>query len=82
MDLTSLITLANTVIGGGPSAIIFILLIIIFALVWDRNRLVKEIDKKDDRINKIVDDYTRGNLTLASALDSLKSVLYEIKSKF
>lgn len=82
MDLTSIVTLASTIIGGGPHAIIVILILIIIALLFDRSRLVKEVENKDTRLTKIIDDYYEGNLTLAGALDSLKTVLYEIKAKF
>ena len=67
---------------GGPSAILAILVLIIVVLIFDRRRLLSEITKKDEKIDKIVDDYYKGNLTLSEALNSLKSVLYEIKGKF
>jgi hypothetical protein len=73
--------LIGALLGGGPQAIIAILLLFITVLILDRRRLVKEIEKKDDRIDKIVDDYHKGNLTLSETLGSLKIVLYEIKSR-
>lgn len=68
-------------LGGGPSAIIAVLLIIIIFLVLERRRLLKEIEKKDDKIDKIIDDYYKGNMTISEAFNSLKMVLFEIKSK-
>ena len=73
--------LIAAVLGGGPQAVIAILLLIIAVLFLERRRLVKEIEKKDDKIERIVDDYYKGNLTLSEALNSLRIVLFEIKSK-
>lgn len=86
MDLGSLITaimaspLLAAILSGGP-AIMSILLLIIAALLWDRSRLIKVIEKKDEKIDRIVDDYYKGNITLTEALNSLRTVLYEIKTK-
>ena len=66
-------------LGGGPQAVIAILMLIIVVLVLDRKRLVKEIEKKDEKLEKIVDDYYKGNLTLTEALNSMKLLLYELK---
>lgn len=73
--------LISALLGGGPQAIIAILLIFIGLLVLERRRLLNDIQRKDDKIEKIVDDYYKGNLTLSEALNSLKIVLFEIKSK-
>jgi hypothetical protein len=82
LALESLIEkLVGALLGGGPQAIIAILLLVITWLVVERRRLIKEIERKDDRIDKIVDDYHKGNMSLAEALNSLKLVLYEVKSK-
>lgn len=67
--------------NGGPEAIIAVLLIVIILLILERKRLISEITKKDEKIDKIIDDYYKGNMTLSEALNSLKLVLYEIKSK-
>ena len=58
-----------------------VLSLVIGMLILDRKRLTNEISKKDERLNKIVDEYYKGNITLAEALNSLKLVLYEIKLK-
>ncbi len=68
-------------LGGGPTAIIAVLIIAIFALAMERKRLLKEIEKKDDKIDKIIDDYYKGNMTISEAFNSLKLVLFEIKGK-
>lgn len=68
-------------IEGGPQAVIAVLVIVIVGLFFERRRLLKEIEKKDDKIDKIIDDYYRGNMTISEAFNSLKMVLFEIKSK-
>ena len=73
--------LLDTLLAGGPAAIVAILVFMIIALLWERHRLLGEITKKDEKIEKIIDDYYKGNMTLSEALISLKLVLYEIKSK-
>ena len=55
--------------------------VIIMFLLNERKTLVAENKKKEEKIDKIVDDYYRGNLTLTEALNSLKLVLFEIKGK-
>ncbi len=55
--------------------------VIILFLLNERKALVAENKKKEEKIDKIVDDYYRGNLTLTEALNSLKLVLFEIKGK-
>jgi hypothetical protein len=67
--------------GGGPQAISAFLLLVVGLLFLERRRLLNEITKKDDKIDKIIDDYYKGNMTLTEALNSLKMVLYEIKGK-
>jgi hypothetical protein len=73
--------LISSLLGGGPQAIIAIMLLIIILLWVDRSRLINEVKKKDEKIEKIVSDYYKGNLTLSEALNSLKMVLFELKSR-
>lgn len=67
--------------GNGAQALPIIMGLIIWHLLEERKKLIADIEKKDERIDKIVDDYHKGNLTLTEALNSLKIVLFEIKSK-
>ena len=75
-------SLLQTLLSGGPQAIMAILIFVIIGLFWERKRLLEEISSKDKKIEKIIDDYYTGNMTLSDALISLKLVLYEIKSRF
>lgn len=67
--------------GNGTQAVPVLLGLVIWHLLGENKKLKAEIEKKDERIDKIVDDYHRGNLTLTEALNSLKLVLFEIKGK-
>lgn len=73
--------LVTAMLSGGQGAITAILLGAIGFLLWDRKRLTETINKKDEKIEKIIDDYYKGNLTLTEALNGLKMVLMEIKVK-
>ena len=72
--------LVTQILHGGPE-VVAVLVLLILLLLWDRKRLTSEITKKDDRLAKIVDEYYKGNITLAEALNSLRAVLYEIRMK-
>ncbi len=66
---------------GPKDVIIFILSAIVWFQYEEGKKKDKALEKKDEKIDKIVEDYYKGNLTLADALNSLKIVLYEIKAK-
>jgi K+ transporter len=74
-------TLFEQLTQGGPEAVISAMILFIIMLLWERKRLLDQLAKKDEKIDKIIDDYHSGNITLADALNSLKLVLYEIKGK-
>lgn len=69
------------VLTGGPGAIIGLLLAFIGLLIWDRRSLVNKIDAKEAKIEKIIEDYHHGNITITQALHSLQILLAEIKGK-
>ena len=81
-DISTITAIIDSLISGGPHGIIAILVLIIVGLLADRRRLVHENAKKEEKIDKIIDEYYQGNITLAEALNSLKTVLYEIKEHF
>jgi predicted Holliday junction resolvase-like endonuclease len=72
---------AEHLFKGGPEAIIALLILIIAALFIEIRRLRTEIKSREEKLDKIVDDYHKGNLTIAEAMNSLKFVLAEIKGK-
>lgn len=67
--------------NGGHSAVIALLSIFAALLIFERRRLLKEIERKDDKIDTIMSDYYKGNLTVTEALNSIKLALYEIRLK-
>lgn len=67
--------------AGGPGAVIASLLLVIVVLIWQIKQLQTTITKKDEKLEKIIDDYYKGNMTVADALNSLKSLLYEIRGR-
>jgi hypothetical protein len=71
----------SLILNGGPQALVAVFVLIIVFLWLERRRLLHELEKKDDKIDRIIDDYSKGNVTLGEALNSLKLVLYEIKGK-
>jgi hypothetical protein len=72
--------LLTQVLHGGPE-VIAVLGLVIVMLVFERRRLIKALDQKDERMTKIIDEYYRGSITLSEALTSLKMLLFDIKSK-
>lgn len=71
----------TAIMDGGPGAIVTLLLAIIGWLIWERRGLKMENEKKDAKLDKILEDYHKGNITIAEAFNSLKIVLAEIKGK-
>lgn len=66
---------------GEAGALTALLLAMIAALSWYCFRLMKQLEAKDEKIYKIIDDYSKNNITITEALNSLKLVLIEIKAK-
>jgi hypothetical protein len=82
VDFSTIVGIIDELMKGGPKAVIVMLTAVIIGLLFDRRRLIKEKTTAEGKIDKIIDDYYKGNLTLADALNSLKVVLYEIKEHF
>lgn len=75
-------TILKLFTGGDVSGALPIALVLIIGyLLKERKSLIEDNRKKDEKIDRILDDYYKGNLTLTEALNSLKLVLYEIKGK-
>lgn len=71
----------DAVTQGGAGAITVLLLIMVGGLGWYCFRLVRQLEQKDEKIYKIIDDYSKNNITITEALNGLKMVLIEIKAK-
>lgn len=79
--MESFLKFVEILLIGDMRAVVLILTAIIAALVWDRLKLMKQLSNKDERLEKIIEDYHKGNLTLAEALNNVRLILYEIKGK-
>jgi len=79
--MESFLKFVEILLVGDIRAVVLILTAIIAALVWDRLKLMKQISDKDEKLEKIIDDYYKGNLTLVEALNNVKLVLHEIKGR-
>ena len=66
---------------GETGSLTAILLLVIAGLGWHCFRLMKQLEKKDEKIYKIIEDYSKNNITITEALNGLKMVLIEIKAK-
>ena len=79
--MESFLKFVEILLVGDMRAVVLILTAIIAALIWDRLKLMKQISDKDEKLEKIIEDYHKGNLTLAEALNNVRLVLYEIKGR-
>ena len=73
--------LVKNIISGGSGAVISILLIIIVCLIYIIRKMTKTMEAKDDKNDKIINDYYRITLQVSETIKSLKEVLLEIRSK-
>ena len=67
--------------GGGPQVVILMLMGVIAFFWFERKRLLDEVKRKDEKIDKIIEDYQNGNTTLTDAFTQLRIVLAEIRAK-
>lgn len=74
-------TLVEMLAKGEAGALLALLLGIIGFLGWYCHRLMKQLETKDEKIYKIIDDYSKNNITITEAMNGLKMVLIEIKAK-
>lgn len=71
----------EAIVGGGPGAIIAILTSLNVVFGFFIYKLWGQLNKRDDKIDKIIEDYSKNNITITEALNGLKMVLVEIKAK-
>lgn len=81
VDLQTVTTVITLLAGGGPKAVGGVLVLVVALLLLDRKRVIADLAKKEARVEKIVEKYYKGNVTLTEALNGVKSVLAEIKFK-
>lgn len=79
MDL--ILNFIQILISGDPKSIILLLIITIVMLLFDRNRLLKNNIEKDKKLEKVIEDYYLSNLKLAEALNNIKNILSDIKTR-
>jgi hypothetical protein len=73
--------LLATLVTGGTSGVIALLLLIITGLLWDRRRVFADNAKKDAKLDAMIDNYYKSNMAVGEALNSIKIVLAEISVK-
>jgi len=73
--------LLDFILQGGPSAIIAIFLLVTVGLLYDRKNIISQIEKKDVKIDKIINDYYTGTINLTETMGNIRIVLLEIKNK-
>jgi hypothetical protein len=81
MELHNLIDLIAALASAGPTAVIFLLVLIVGALLWDRKQLVKRLDIRDDQVLAVLKDYHSGALDLTQALGKIEIVLGAMKER-
>lgn len=79
MDTATIIGLITSFATGGPAGIIAFLVVVVIILLREISRLHAEISRKDDKYGEVIEDYYKGSLSLAEALNSFKALLLEIK---
>jgi len=73
--------LLATLVAGGTSGVIALLLLIITGLLGDRRRVFADNAKKDAKLDAMIDNYYKSNMAVGEALNSIKIVLAEISVK-
>lgn len=80
--------LINSILSGGSSAIIALLLIILVGAFFVIKYLLAQVKDRDEKITKaderylrLIQDYYTSNSTVTDALNGVKMVLIEIRSK-
>ena len=73
--------LIKSIDNGGSAGVISILLLIVGYCIWDKRNMSKSLEAKDEKIDKIINDYYKITMQVSETIKSLKQVLLEIRSK-
>lgn len=71
----------DLIMTHGQYSITVLLFIIIMYLYKANISLQKKLDKKDEKLFKIYEDYKNGTISTTQALGEIKNVLVEIRIK-
>lgn len=74
-------SMVKHIFDGGETGVVAVLILAISFLLYDRKRLISEISDKEDKLEKVTEDYYKGTITISEAFNSLNVILTELKSK-
>jgi hypothetical protein len=74
-------TLITTLLTGGPSGVIALLMLVIAGLLWDRRRIFSDESRKEQKLDVMFENYYKSSMSVSDALGSIKIVLAEISAK-
>lgn len=74
-------SMVKHIFDGGLTGVVAVLILAISFLLYDRKRLITEISDKEDKLEKVTEDYYKGTITISEAFNSLNVILTELKSK-
>ncbi len=78
-------TIVNTLLAvlrnEGSEATIALLLLVVGMALYDRHRIIKKLEKREEKIDQLLDDYYKGTKTLNETITSFKYMLIEIKAR-
>ncbi len=75
----------DSLVHGGPGAVIALLFALVLYLLYDRNLLVKavksEAESHHDDLMKVIEKYQEGQINLIHALNEIKLILVKLEAK-
>lgn len=86
--MEALAKIVESILAGGPNAVIailvlflFVTLLVIRALHASNKEKEQALREKEERTEKLLENYYEANKTITEALNSVQIALIEIKSK-
>jgi hypothetical protein len=70
-----------TLLAGGPPGVMALLMLVVAGLLWDRRRVFSDNEKKDQKLDVMIENYHKNSISVGEALNSIKIVLAEISTK-